>query len=1091
MTSVGMLGSKIKFQVKGPDLTQEWSTQPQAVVSGSYVEFTNINQYSANGGNIVDANVDIDANSISIFYGPDHNGWFADGEFNGYVFTDSENKIARIIGASIDPEITLVIGSKNIFFDENNLYINVAGLDYYANDVLKVTLSFANEISGDSAGNKLTGTSGKDDIYGLSGNDSIDGGSNVDYMYGGDGNDVYYVRDIGDLVTETNATQSTGGTDTVYSYLSTYQLTANVERGQIMLTGAANLTGNTENNILYAGKGNNVLNGGSGTDTVSYAYGLSETAGVTVSLASATAQATGGSGSDTLIGIENLDGSAQGDKLTGNSSANTLAGGAGNDSMAGGLGNDFLLGGAGTDIAIFSGKSSDYQLGYSNFQFTITDKNVADGNGGIDRLNSIERLQFSDKTITFDTASQTSSQVFANNGYYGTLADLAKAAYHLSINEDKSINCVKPYADDAWVRVNQQMHVLKGSDLGMSFFGYDNIGELWMMDEEGVFHQGNAAAIATRSGDAVYISFRGTNDNDNGSHGTQDESDWIYMGSHYSQLTTFIDKFDAYVEANNIAKVYVTGHSLGGGIALGYMMDHKDGESVTANGTSISYEAVTFAAPKYPSVLSVNDDRIIAFEIDGDPVPDAGLGINPGQIVGLNIEGLPTDTYPVAGLVNPLDFVNWHSMDLYMAAVRMLDKELPSTTQKTSTLIHGFDRSLFNWFDGVEAVFNAAEIFPADSELSLYTGNLVPQFAIADGNDRFGSSSNWGTSEYFMGGAGDDYLIASNYSNWLMGGSGFDWVSYETATSGVTVSLAVSGAQATGGSGTDTLRSIEALYGSKFNDKFTGTLGNNIFDGQGGYDTVSYANATSAVTVTLNGATAASVTVGGVAEDSIKNIENLIGGSAADTFSGDSLANVFKGGVGKDVLNGNGGIDTADYSDKTSAVTVTLNGATAASVTVGGVVEDSIKNIENLIGGSAADTFSGDSLANILNGGSGNDTLIGGIGKDTLVGGNGNDLFDFNALPEMGTTSTTWDVIKDFIGGQDKIDLATLDANTATTTNDAFNGTLIASTISFTAAGQLKLASGVLYGNTDADSTAEFAIQLTGITALSASDFVL
>jgi hypothetical protein len=38
-----------------------------------------------------------------------------------------------------------------------------------------------------------------------------------------------------------------------------------------------------------------VLDGGSGTDTVSYAYGLAGTTGVTVSLAVTTAQATGGS----------------------------------------------------------------------------------------------------------------------------------------------------------------------------------------------------------------------------------------------------------------------------------------------------------------------------------------------------------------------------------------------------------------------------------------------------------------------------------------------------------------------------------------------------------------------------------------------------------------------------------------------------------------------------------------------------------------------------------------------------------------------------------------------------------------------------
>jgi serralysin len=81
-------------------------------------------------------------------------------------------------------------------------------------------------------------------------------------------------------------------------------------------------------------------------------------------------------------------------------------------------------------------------------------------------------------------------------------------------------------------------------------------------------------------------------------------------------------------------------------------------------------------------------------------------------------------------------------------------------------------------------------------------------------------------------------------------------------------------------------------------------------------------------------------------------------------------------------------------------------------------------------------------------------------------------------------------VVGDFTAGQDKIDLSTLDANTATTANDAFTE-IIAATAAFTKAGQLKFANGVLYGNVDADADAEFAIQLTGVTTFSAADLVL
>ncbi len=114
---------------------------------------------------------------------------------------------------------------------------------------------------------------------------------------------------------------------------------------------------------------------------------------------------------------------------------------------------------------------------------------------------------------------------------------------------------------------------------------------------------------------------------------------------------------------------------------------------------------------------------------------------------------------------------------------------------------------------------------------------------------------------------------------------------------------------------------------------------------------------------------------------------NLSGNEVAQTITGNAGANVLKGFGGKDVLDGLAGLDTADFSDKTLAVVATLNGAVAVNVIVGGVTEDSIKNIENLIGGSALDTLTGDGLANILNGGveALADILRGGLGNDTYI----------------------------------------------------------------------------------------------------------
>ena len=54
--------------------------------------------------------------------------------------------------------------------------------------------------------------------------------------------------------------------------------------------------------------------------------------------------------------------------------------------------------------------------------------------------------------------------------------------------------------------------------------------------------------------------------------------------------------------------------------------------------------------------------------------------------------------------------------------------------------------------------------------------------------------------------------------------------------------------------------------------------------------------------VTLNGSSNVTVTVGGVAEDTIRNIEKVYGGSGNDSLTGDAKSNVFAGGSVTDTL---------------------------------------------------------------------------------------------------------------------------------------------------------------------------------------------
>lgn len=94
----------------------------------------------------------------------------------------------------------------------------------------------------------------------------------------------------------------------------------------------------------------------------------------------------------------------------------------------------------------------------------------------------------------------------------------------------------------------------------------------------------------------------------------------------------------------------------------------------------------------------------------------------------------------------------------------------------------------------------------------------------------------------------------------------------------------------------------------------------------------------------------------------------------------------------------------------------------------------------------------------------------------------------------MGTTAATRDVISGLVSGQDKIDLSSLDANSATAANDVFRSLVVggafSGTFATTAALHYDTAAKILYGNTDADATAEFAIQVGG-SSLAAGDVIL
>jgi Ca2+-binding RTX toxin-like protein len=144
-----------------------------------------------------------------------------------------------------------------------------------------------------------------------------------------------------------------------------------------------------------------------------------------------------------------------------------------------------------------------------------------------------------------------------------------------------------------------------------------------------------------------------------------------------------------------------------------------------------------------------------------------------------------------------------------------------------------------------------------------------------------------------------------------------------------------------------------------------------------------------------------------------------------------------------------------------------------------------------IVGGAGRDRLSSGAGADNLDGGRGDDVLTGGSGRDILTGGAGNDKFVF--MRGDTSTGTTRDTIVDFRHGSDRIDLARIDADTSTRTDNRFTA-LLGADKAFTKAGQLRYdaKTGVLSGNTDGDAQAEFEIWLKNKPALlTLSDFAL
>ncbi|HYI45591.1 MAG TPA: calcium-binding protein [Actinomycetota bacterium] len=265
-------------------------------------------------------------------------------------------------------------------------------------------------IVGTSRDETIQGTKGRDVIVGRGGNDMIFGKGGNDVVCGGPGFD---------------SVNGQGGSDKIF--------------------------GDGDNDVLYSGPGNDRVNGGGGSDIVDYFFSKSA---VTANLT--TGRATG-EGTDVLIALEGVGGTAFDDHITGGKNSETFDAGAGNDRVdagpsvdliAPGAGNDSIEGGEGIDMLFYlfsetavnvnidqgittSGSETDTFTGiegstdspFNDFIAGDENDNLFISGPGDDHVEAGTGFDFvlywlADQPMTIDLSSQRATG-FGNDGFAG------------------------------------------------------------------------------------------------------------------------------------------------------------------------------------------------------------------------------------------------------------------------------------------------------------------------------------------------------------------------------------------------------------------------------------------------------------------------------------------------------------------------------------------------------------------------------------------------------------------------------------------------------------------------------------------------
>ena len=874
-------------------------------------------------------------------------------------------------------------------------YFNVAGGNDFvvastsAQSVIVDLMGGSDTFIGSSHGDTVfagddSGGYSLDYLQGGSGNDHFYAGSGATYMIGGAGNDVlqggsnpagsiaYYANDPSGVTVDLStgiAHDGYGGTDTLIGIGTVYG--SNYADTMAGTDANDSFYGNNGNDVFHGqggddyfsgGQGNDVLDGGNGNDFADFFHDVVSGHGVTADLGAGTATDPYGN-TDTLISIENVGGTDNNDTLIGSGADNQIFGNGGNDLIIGGGGNDYINGGDGTDTVSFANAASAVTVDLS--------ANTAIGDGNTVLIN-IENVIGSshDDIITGDSSNSNVLMGGAGSDTYNLWVSTEGSGKTITVQDDSGS------ADKITLGFSSTSAALVSSYIDGSnlHIVYDSSGA----DNEIVIqNQYTADSSGNRVNSIETIEYS--------DHVAFSLPSFILGGSGGDTITgtSGADVIDG-------GTGYDTVHAgAGNDVIFGSEVVYGEGGNDTIYGTTGTDHIYGGAG----------DDHI--YGGGGYDVLDGGQG---NDYIDGGAQGdwtVYSDADSPAGvtvnLATGTAIDGWGNTDTLVNVENIIGSDYADTLTASST---------------------GTSISAGDGNDTINGGAGDDTLNGEGGNDVIYGGAGFNTMD---GGAGNDIFH---------GESGTDTATYANSTSGVSVNI-TTGTTSDGLGGTDTLINIERFTGSSHDDMFIGDGNANRIDAGAGNDTISYETATSYVTVSL--ATTSAQNTHGAGTDTLSNFENLTGSSYNDTLTGDGNANVINGGAGNDTisagagndtliggtgndsLDGGSGTDTVSYAGAASGVTVSLTSGIAT-----GDGSDTLSNIENVTGSSHDDTITGSSGANVLDGGAGNDTIDGGGGADDLYGGSGADAFLFKAATAFSNSIT----VHDFSTSEgDKIDI--------------------------------------------------------------------